>query len=82
MNKQSPILTVMLLIVSLILIAAISYFGIQYFSFEPSGIQTSTGELSLGVTSKLGWVLTAGFVVLMVVFIFLRRLVDKIQGRF
>lgn len=82
MNNKSPILTVTLLLFSLVIVAALGYFGIQYFSFEPSGIQTSIGEISLGVSSKLGWILTAGFVILMVVFILIRRIVDKIQGRF
>ena len=82
MNRQSPFLSITLLLLSLVIISVVSYFGIQYFSFEPSGIQTSSGEFSLGVSSKLGWILTAGFVVLMMIFLLLRRLVDKIQGKF
>ncbi len=82
MKQKSPVLIILLLIASLFLIAGISYLGIEYFEFEPSGVQTSTGEFSLGVSSKLGWILTAGFVALMFVFIVVRRLIDKLRGRF
>lgn len=82
MKENSPIFTIFLLIASLFLIAGISYLGIEYFAIEPSGVQTSTGEFSLGVSSKLGWILTAGFVALMFTFIIVRRLIDKLRGRF
>lgn len=82
MKQKSPVLIILLLIASLFLIAGIGYLGIEYFEFEPSGVQTSTGEFSLGVSSKLGWILTAGFVALMFVFIIVRRLIDKFRGRF
>lgn len=82
MNNQSPLINVLLLLLALLVIVTGSYFAIQYFSIEANGILVSQGEFSLGVTSKLGWILTVGFVLLMVVFIGLRRLVDKLQGRF
>ena len=81
MNQIKISTVAMILLVALVGIGLV-VLGINYFDIEPGGITQPAGEISLGATSKLGWILTFGFVCLYSLFSLLRRLYYKITGRF
>ena len=81
MNQIKIATVAMILLVALVGIGLV-VLGINYFDIEPGGISQPQGEISFGATSKLGWILTFGFVCLYLLFSILRRLYYKITGRF
>ncbi len=80
--NQIKISTVVVIIIAALVSIGLIVFGIHYFGIEPGGITQPRGEISLGATSKLGWILTFGFVCLYLLFSLLRRLFYKMTGRF
>ncbi len=80
MKKDNQFLNVFLLIVTMVISVAAIVYGIPFFNVDPGGITEPRGELSFGTTSKLGWMLTASFFALVIIFSFARRLYYKISG--
>jgi len=78
---MSKTTTVFLVLIAAVIGTVIIIFGISYFEIEPGRITESKGELSFGVTSSLGWILTLGFFVLYLLYLFFRHLYLKITGR-
>lgn len=72
---------VFLLIVIVIAGVALVLYGIQYLNIDPGPVVESQAEISLGATSKLGWMLTGLFFALVILFSIGRRIFYKISGR-
>jgi len=81
MQPSNSIGKVLMLLVFVILLIAGTVFAIDYFAIDPGGLIESKSEISFGASSKLGWLLTIGFVILAVLLSALRGLYYKISGR-
>lgn len=78
MKKNNRFRDIFLLLLSALVGVAVIVYGIQFFDIDPGGITEPKGEVSFGATSKLGWILTALFFVLVIIFSLARRLYYKI----
>jgi len=78
MNSIAKVLVVLL---SVIVLTSAMIFAIHYFGIEFGGIIQPKGEISFGMSSHLGWVLTFAFFVLYLVVLLIRRVYYKLTGR-
>jgi len=81
LNPYNKFSTVLLVLLSVIIGSVVIVLGINYFGIEAGGIIEPQGEISFGVSSKLGWILTFGFFVIYLVFSLLRNVYYKLSGR-
>jgi len=81
MNQSNKFSTVLLVLLSVIIGSVAIVLGIDYFEIEAGGIIEPQGEISFGVSSKLGWILTFGIFVIYLIFALLRNVYYKLSGR-
>jgi len=72
---------VLVTLLSVIVLTSAIIFGIHYFGIEFGGIIQPKGEVSFGMSSHLGWVLTLIFFVLYLVLLIIRRVYYRFTGR-